>query len=387
MSTNNDNTQVLEPIGEEAVTDEAVVEEATAEEVLPPVTKTKKELKKERKEIKKHKKEVKKEAKKHSAKATKAQKFFLTLLTLIVIACMVVCCYSAITVTMNLSDTAVSSGDDSAADDSSAQTDTSNSTQTNTNNNTQTSTPDDSAATDSTDNGSEDANTGDDANADTSGDAVATGALNSKEAVVEYYKTAHAKVIAEAKSVTRTYDRPSNYNGVVEVGGNSTIAGIAKTLMDTFMTENKEAIVHEGSDAIKTNFPPANENGTTGLTADMISDYTCEEKDGNYIITLTLNSTEENPDDGTMASNLVDTVEVSQITDAAGDFVALEGFENLYIGSTVTATIEKETGKMTALDVNNPSYMCFGKATALGFISVENCKLGLLYEQKWTVQW
>lgn len=387
MSTNNENTQVLEPVAEEEiVTAETPVEEGAAEEVLAPVIKTKKEIKKERKAIKKHKKEIKKEAKMHSAKATKAQKFFLGLLSLIVIASMIFCSYGAVVATMNIVKIAEAAQGDETPDDS-EQNNNENNQQ---NNNTQQNNNQQNNNTDANTNpgtNSEDASSpsGD---ASTPGDnAPATGDINSKEAAVEYYKKAHAKVLTEAKSVTRTYDRPSNYNGVVEVGGNSTIAGIAKTLMDTFMKENTEAVLHEGSDAIKNNFPPANGSGSAGLTADMISDYKCEEKDGNYILTLTLNSTEEKPDDGTMASHLVDTVEVSQITDAAGDFVALEGFENLYISSTVTATIEKETGKMIALDVSNPSYMCFGKATALGFISVENCKLGLLYEQKWTVQW
>ncbi len=386
MSTNNENTQVLEPVAEEEiVATETLVEEAATEEVLAPVIKTKKEIKKERKAIKKHKKEIKKEAKMHSAKATKAQKFFLGLLSLIVIASMIFCSYGAIVATMNITKIAQSVEDTDTPQDS-----TPNDNNNQQNNNTQ--------QNNNQQNNNTDANTNPGTNSeDTSspagdtntpdGNAPATGEINSKEAAVEYYKKAHAKVIAEAKSVTRTYDNPSNYNGVVEVGNNSTIAGIAKTLMDTFMKENTEAVVHEGSDAIKNNFPPANGSGSAGLTADMISEYKCEEKDGNYILTLTLNSTEENPDDGTMASHLVDTIEISQITDAAGDFVSLEGFQNLYIGSTVTATIEKETGKMIALDVSNPSYMCFGKATALGFISVENCKLGLLYEQKWTVQW
>ena len=210
--------------------------------------------------------------------------------------------------------------------------------------------------------------------------------INTKEGAVEYFKTAHAKVFAEAKSVTRTYDNPTNYKGVVEVGNNSTISGIASTLMGTFMKPNDEDVVFSGSDEIKAHFPPANANGTTGLTADMIGEYSVKEEGGNYIISLSLNSTEENPDDGTMAQHMVEVVGIDVINESAGGMVTIDGFKNLYIGSTVVATIEKDTGKMIALDVDNPSYMCFGKAKAL-FITVENCKLGLHYEQDWTVQW
>ena len=401
MSNNNDNTQVLEPIAEETVTAEPVVEAAT--EVAPAVTKTKKELKKERKEIKKRKKEARREAFMHSAKSIKVQQTLITILTVVVIISMLVCSISAIFATKNLLNGAAASSDSAVSgNDSSDQQSTNNNTQSgnqqSTNNNTQsgsdnssdagTNAPagDSNASTDAPagdDNASTDAPAGDN-NASTN--APVAGDLSTKEGVVEYYKAAHAKVFAEAKSVTRTYDNPTNYNGVVEVGDNSTIAGIAQTLMNTFMKPNTEPTVFEGTSEIKSHFPPANENGCSGLTADMISDYKCEEKDGNYIITLTLNSTEENPDDGTMAQHMVEVVGIDVITESAGSMVTIKDFKNLYVGSTVIATIEKDTGRMIALDVNNPSYMCFGEAKAL-IITVKNCKLGLHYEQKWTVQW
>ena len=397
-NNNNDNTQVLEPVTTEET---AVVEVAKA--ATASVTKTKKELKKERKEIKKHKKAVRNEAKQHSAKATKVQKFFLTVLTLIVIGSMLFCSYTAITVTMNFAKAPAANNSTNVVQDSQSNNDTSSSTNStpsvNNTPSTDTSTNTDSTpSTDANADANTDTNTNDAPSADTntndapaadsnnsSGNAV-TGDLSTKEGVVEYYKAAHAKVFAEAKSVTRTYDNPTNYNGVVEVGNNSTISGIASSLMGTFMKPNTEAVVFEGASEIKSHFPPANENGCAGLTADMISEYKCEEKDGNYIITLTLNSTEENPDDGTMAQHMVEVVGLDVITEAAGSVVTISDFKNLYVGSTVVATIEKDTGKMIALDVNNPSYMCFGKAKAL-IITVENCKLGLHYEQKWTVQW
>ena len=387
---------------------ETTIEALEQEIPVVPVAKTKKELKKERKAIKKHKKQVMKEAKLHSAKSTKAFRTIVTVVSLIVIASMIFCSFTAVKITQNVLNSAEGTAQEQttvetqtqAAGDSAQSTP---STTPSTPAESTTSAPSADEATTSApaaDEATTSAPSADEAttaapSADATTDAVenttqgsanAASDINTKEGAVEYFKKAHAKVFAEAKSVTRTYDNPTNYNNVVDVGGNSTISGIASTLMNTFMKPNEEAVVFAGSDEIKAHFPPANANGATGLTADMIGNYSVKEEGGNYIITLSLNSTEENPDDGTMAQHMVEVVGIDVINESAGGMVTIEDFKNLYIGSTVVATIEKDTGKMIALDVNNPSYMCFGKAKAL-FITVQNCKLGLHYEQKWTVQW
>ena len=385
---------------------ETTIEALEQEIPVVPVAKTKKELKKERKAIKKHKKQVMKEAKLHSAKSTKAFRTIVTVVSLIVIASMIFCSFTAVKITQNVLNSAEGTAQEQttvetqtqAAGDSAQSTPSTPAESTTSapsadeattsapsTDEATTAAPSEDEATTAAPSDSTDAST-DEVEYTTQGSANATADINTKEGAVEYFKKAHAKVFAEAKSVTRTYDNPTNYNNVVDVGGNSTISGIASTLMNTFMKPNEEAVVFAGSDEIKAHFPPANANGATGLTADMIGNYSVKEEGGNYIITLSLNSTEENPDDGTMAQHMVEVVGIDVINESAGGMVTIDGFKNLYIGSTVVATIEKDTGKMIALDVDNPSYMCFGKAKAL-FITVENCKLGLHYEQNWTVQW
>lgn len=345
-------------------------ENAMAEQTVPAV-KTKKELKKERKEIKKHKKEVKKEAKMHSAKMTKFNNFLTTAISILVIVAMLVCTFSAIKATSNLGKgVSVDAGD--SADSGNAGNEGNASTPSN-----------DSGASDSSGSSSDAGNTN-------SGDAgssnsAASGDLSTKEGVVEYFKTAHAKVLSEAKSATRTYDNTTNYESYLEVGGNDTLAGVAKQLMGMFMKENTDPLVCTGAD-IATNFPPT-KNSCAGLTADMISDYSCKEEGDNYVITLTLNSSKESPDLGDNAAHLVSIVESKTVEDAAAGFVSFEGLKNEYIAPTVTATINKTTGQMTALETLTPSYMKFDKATVAIFINVNNVGIGLQYEQKWTVEW
>lgn len=374
-----DNTTQVTP-AEEVVSAAEVAAEV-------PVVKTKKELKKERKEIKKHKKQVKKEAKMHSAKTTKLYNFLVTVVSLVVVAAMIVCMVGAVKVTMNLNSAPAASQDGGNDNSGNAGSNDSGS-----NDSGSSSTPGSSDSGASNDAGSNDAGSNDagsnDAGSNDSGasnDAGDASDVKSKAGAVKLFKDAHAKVRAEAKSVTRTLDNNTQYNNYLEVGGNSALAGVASTLMGMFLKANEEPVVHEGSAAIAENFPPA--KGADGLTADMIKEFEVKEEGDNYIVTLTLNSSEENPDLGDNAQYMVNIIEAKTVEDAAAGFVGFTGLRNEYIAPTVTATISKSTGQMTDLHTICPSYMKFDKATVMSFINVNNVGIGLQYETKWTVQW
>ena len=382
------NTQV-------ASSEDYVADLEVAAEV--PVVKTKKELRKERKEIKKHKKQVKKEAKLHSAKTTKLYNFLITVVSLTVVAAMIVCMVGAVKVTMNfnkLPEASQQGGSNDAGNSGSSNSGSSNSGSSNSgsSNSGTSSTPGSSDSGASNDAGSSDTGASNDAGSSDAGsnDAGASDAgdpadVNSKAGAVKLFKDAHAKVRAEAKSVTRTLDNNTQYNNYLEVGGNSALAGVASTLMGMFLKANEEPIVHEGSAAIAENFPPI--KGADGLTADMIKEFEVKEEGDNYIVTLTLNSSEENPDLGDNAQYMVNIIEAKTVEDAAAGFVGFTGLRNEYIAPTVTATINKTTGQMTDLHTICPSYMKFDKATVMSIINVANVGIGLQYETKWTVQW
>ena len=364
---------------------ETTIEALEQEIPVVPVAKTKKELKKERKAIKKHKKQVMKEAKMHSAKSTKVFRALVTVVSLVVIASMIFCSFSAIKITQNVMKNAegtaqeqTTAAQDQTAGDSAQSTPSTPSTPAEST----TSAPASDEATTSAP--SSEATT-DAAESTTQGSANAAADINTKEGAVEYYKTAHAKVLAEAKSVTRTLDNNTNYKEYLEVGGNSTLAGVAKTLMGTFLKANTDPVVHSGAD-IAANFPPSN-NSSAGLTADMIGDYSVKEEGDNYIITLSINSTEENPDLGEKSAHLINIVDAKTVEEAAAGFVSFSGLRNEYIAPTVTATINKTTGQMTALHTITGSYMKFDKATVAVIVNVSNVGIGLQYETEWTIEW
>lgn len=354
----------------------------TQEVADAPQTKTRKELKKERKEIKKHKKQVKKEAKLHSAKTTKFYNFMVTVLSLVVIVSMLFCSITAIKFTKNFGEVAVAeAGDDAGNADTGNTGNTGNSGSSGNIGNSGSSGNTDGASTGestSTDAGSS-------TDADSSGSSGDASDVTTKEGAVELYKKAHAKVLAEAKSVTRTLDNNTQYNNYLNVGGNSALEGVASTLMGMFLKANEEPVVHEGS-AIAENFPPTN-NSAAGLTADMIGEYSVKEEGDNYIVTLSINSSEASPDLGDYSAHLVNIVQSKQVEEAAAGFVGFSGLRNEYIAPTITATINKTTGQMLDLHTVVPSYMKFDRATVMSIINVDDVGIGLQYEQKWTIQW
>lgn len=391
MDTNKDNSlDIVE--NENEVVEEATdfVEETPAQEEVVaavPAVKTKKEIKKERKEIKKHKKEVKREAMKHSAKNTKLQQFVLVTITLAVIASMLACSFLAIKTVQNLKDTAVAARDGSAEQNKQENNDSQQNIVPENDNNVSddTENKNDTPADNSGETPADDSGKDETANSGDEKKDEATTPLGSKAEVVEYYKKAHAKVLAEAKTATKVYDNTVNYNDYLEVGGNKSLASVAKTLMGTFMKEVTDPQPFSGAD-IATNFPSSN-NSSAGLTADMIGDYSVKEEGDNYIITLSINSSEEKPDLGDNSAHLVTIVKSEDVSNAAAGFVEFTGLENRYIAPTVTATINKTTGQMTALETDTPSYMCFTSATVMKIITVNNVGIGLEYIQKWTIEW
>lgn len=341
-------TQVLDPETET---------QADEEVKAVPAVKSKRELKKERKALKKHKKEVEKEAKRHSAKRTRAQNFFLTLMTLGVVVSMLFCSITAIKVTKNIGNPSAASNNGGASANGAAGSSSSGSSS-------------NAAAGEST--------------SGLSGEPIDVSNLDltTPEGVVLYYKAAHAKVLSSAKSATHAYNNTLNYNNTLDIGGNNTLAKVAQSLMGMFMKEETNLATYTGAD-IAAKFPGPH---VQNLTADMLSEAKCVEEGDNYIITLKVNSTEDAYDTGEKTGSVTAIIDEQVVMDAAGSMVSLSGLENRYIGATVKATIQKSTGNMIAFESDVPSYMCFSEAK-VAFISVKDCRIGLEYLQNWTIEY
>ena len=326
-----------------------------------PQAKTKKEIKAERKAIEKHKKQVKKEAKLHSAKMTKSEHFWLVILiifasaAIIASAALAVMSYRSIFGDLTLP----TGGDETTA--ASSTTAASGSVETTT----------------AAQSGGETASDqGGDSSADTAAAAENLDPTN-KDSVIAYYKAAHKKMLSSAKSVKRTYDNVKNYNEILELGGNSTLASIAKSVMGQFLKENTEE-----TDQDLSVLP----SGGDGLTSDMISDFSCTDDGSNYVITLKINASDSSPDDGTKTQNLVNLIKESDITANTPSSISIDGISNEYYGATLKATIDKASGNITQIETDSPTQMKFA-SVKVAIITVENVGIGLEYIDTYVISY
>lgn len=215
------------------------------------------------------------------------------------------------------------------------------------------------------------------------GSQGSSGAAATTEEVVNYYKECYAKIASEGKSATLTWNNTTNSPNVLEVGALSSIAG---TLMGQFLKEATPNTQLQPADVAPKGVTTCN------LTADMVKEATRKDNGSTYEVNIKLNPTQDNPDvnptfGGGKAGTIVDVVIVDDITGAAGSFINFDDVKNVYFDTEITATIDKATGHITELYTKSPSIMSFGKVAVkpLGVPSIENAKIGLTYENRYTI--
>ncbi len=220
--------------------------------------------------------------------------------------------------------------------------------------------------------------------ADTTAAPAPSGAPSSTEEVVALYVSAFNKMKSEATKATKTYDYTSNYNNILKIGNNSTLAGIAESLMGKFMVENTEA-----TDFAVADVPPVGST-SSNLTAADVAAATCTDNGDTYTVTITSTGTDANPEvnptvGAGSAGKIGQLIETSAITDAVGSAIKFEGLALRYSDCTVTATIDKASGRILDLYYRMPGVLHFDKVTAAVIVSVNDCDIGLLGEQRWTI--
>lgn len=198
-----------------------------------------------------------------------------------------------------------------------------------------------------------------------------------KEEIVEYYKGANYKVKTQAKSVTRTYNKVSNYNNVLETGSNPILSRIGKAVMGKFLTESLEPKTFTGQNEIAGAFPPP--NSVCGLTADEVESATCTDK-GNFFELEIHMLPEVDPVNGKGTGAVSTVITKKEITDAVEGYVEISDIRCEYENVYLIATVDKSTGDITELYVNMPLYL---NLSALGM----DCKVGLCFEDRYTVEW
>ncbi len=207
---------------------------------------------------------------------------------------------------------------------------------------------------------------------------------STKEEIINYYVTAYNKIATEGKKITRTYDNTTNYKGIVKIGNNDRIKSLCETLMKQFMKPNNDVLTKTAKD-----LPPV---GVTKLSISpsQISSAVCNDKGSYYEVILKSTGTDSNYEIDSVAGKgsagvIGPLLRTEDVTGAAGSLIKFEGLHAKYATCTVTAKIDKASGHITDFVFNSPCILHFDKVTAFIAIKVENCDLGLLFEQKWSV--
>lgn len=217
-------------------------------------------------------------------------------------------------------------------------------------------------------------------------DKPSGGAPSTKEEIIAYYVAAYNKIATDSKKIVRNYDNTTQYNDILNVNGNGTLESLAKTLMNQFMKPTEEDIEFGIAD-----LPPKGVSTLT-ITPAQISSATCVDNGSTYTITLKSTGTDANYEldaqPGKDSAGVIGPLlRTEDVTGAAGSAIAFEGLHAKYATCTVVATVDKASGHITNFDFNSPCILHFDQVTAMKIVKVQNCDIGLLFLQKWTISY
>jgi hypothetical protein len=204
-----------------------------------------------------------------------------------------------------------------------------------------------------------------------------------KAEIAALYNSALNNAKANAASVVRVKDGATNYNGIVEAGG---LSSIASSLMGMFMVSDRSQIEAKNEAWEKGKLPPDGANAN--LAESGIKSAECKEEGDYYILTIKGND-EVNPQSGGPGvGSLCGVIQESTITGSISSVPGLE-LNNIsisYENVVTTAKIEKSTGNLVALTIDAPCILQLSaKVPLLG--SIDNAKVGIGVYTEYTMSY
>lgn len=216
--------------------------------------------------------------------------------------------------------------------------------------------------------------------------APANTAPSTKDEIIAYYVAAYNKIASDSTGVVRTYDYTSNYNNIVEVNNNERLAGLASSLMNQFMKEDFSEVAGTAAD-----LPPVGVT-TLSISPSQVSNATITDNGSTYTVTLYSTGTDDNYEvDAQVGQGSAGVIgpllRTEDVAGAAGSAISFDGLHAYYPTGKVIATIDKASGHITNLEYACPCILHFDSVTALFVIKISNANIGLLFQQKWTVNY
>ncbi len=168
------------------------------------------------------------------------------------------------------------------------------------------------------------------------------------EEIVAYFNDSANKIKAQAVSVTKNFEkRHVNKDRLVVPAG---LESTADRMISTFMKDDTEPTVYTGKEGIKENFIVPGQSYVSRLDPAYVTAATCTDNGSTYKIYLKLKS-QTSPTAGSGIGAVCDVIEATEVADKA-PFV--EKFTTEYYNCEITATVDKETGRVTAIVYSTP---------------------------------
>lgn len=167
--------------------------------------------------------------------------------------------------------------------------------------------------------------------------------LQTTKQIVAYYNKNANRVKTEAKTVVRNYEKRSADNVQAPIG----VKGVTETLIDTYINDDTKSVTYNSHDAIVENFPVPKQNYSSALIENDVESANCVEDGEQIVITISMKP-EKNAVVGKGVGAAFDIVESDEIKEKAPSFI--KDFSTEYHDCVITATFDKATGRMIAVN-------------------------------------
>lgn len=196
-------------------------------------------------------------------------------------------------------------------------------------------------------------------------------AFKTPEEMVEYFNTCANKVKTEGTEVVKNFEKRK----VGELKVPDILQSIAETLIKDNMKDDTDPIVYGTKEEIRENFLVPAQDYVSCLTTDAVEEISYEETETEYVFHIKLKD-EKDPRAGSGVGAVCDVIETYEVTEKAPAF--LQEFSTNYYDCEVTATINKETGRMvhavysTPLTLNVVANLFGTHSASVGFTFVKD---------------
>ena len=196
-------------------------------------------------------------------------------------------------------------------------------------------------------------------------------AFKTPEEMVEYFNTSANKVKADATEVVKNFEKRI----VGELVVPSVLQSLAETLLKENMKDDTDPIVYSTKEEIRENFLVPSQDYVSCLKAEDVETISYKDNGAEYEFYIKLKD-EKDPRAGSGVGSVCDVIETYEVEEKAPSF--LEEFSTSYYDCEVTATIDKETGRVTHIVYSTPLTLnvvanLFGTQTAsVGFTFVKD---------------